>query len=63
MRKIELKELQKIELNMLIELDKFCRKNSINYFLGCGTLCGAAVIGSFFPWDDDIDVIMRRKIN
>ena len=61
MKKIELEEIQKIELDILIELDKFCKKNNINYFLGCGTLCGAAVRKGFFPWDDDIDVLMPRS--
>ena len=61
MKQIKLKELQKLELDMLIKLDKFCRKNNISYFLGCGTLCGAIVRGGFFPWDDDIDVLMPRE--
>lgn len=61
MKKIELKELQELELDMLIKLDKFCKKNNINYFLGCGTLCGAVVREGFFPWDDDVDVLMPRK--
>lgn len=60
MKKIKLEELQKIELDMLVKLDKFCRENDINYFLGCGTLFGASVMKGFFPWDDDIDVIMPR---
>lgn len=61
MKRIELKELQQIELDMLIKLDKFCRKNKINYFLGCGTLFGASVMNKFFPWDDDVDVLMPRS--
>lgn len=61
MKKIKTKEIQKLELDMLIELDKFCKKNKINYFLGCGTLAGAILEKGFFPWDDDIDVLMKRS--
>ena len=61
MRQIELKEIQELELKMLIDLDKFCRKNKIDYFLGCGTLAGAILRKNFFPWDDDIDVLMKRE--
>lgn len=61
MKKIKLKEIQKIELDMLIELDKFCKKNKINYYLGCGTLAGAILEKGFFSWDDDIDILMKRE--
>ena len=61
MKKIKLKEMQKLELDMLTSLDKFCRENNINYFLGCGTLAGAILCKGFFSWDDDIDILMKRE--
>lgn len=55
-----LRKLQKIELEMLIELDRICRKNNIKYTIIGGTLIGAMRNGGFIPWDDDIDVAMLR---
>ncbi len=53
-----LRRVQLIQLDMLIELDKICRKHGIKYVLGAGTLLGAVRHKGFIPWDDDIDVFM-----
>ena len=61
MRLIDIDELKRIELEILCELDKFCRKHKLRYYLCGGTLLGAIRHGGFIPWDDDIDVIMPRS--
>ena len=55
------KELWAIELDMLDELDRVCRKLKVRYFLDGGTLMGAARDGHIIPWDDDVDVAMLRE--
>ena len=52
--------VQKIELDILDAVDRFCREHDINYSLSYGTLIGAVRHQGFIPWDDDIDLMMKR---
>lgn len=57
----ELRKLQLILLDMLIEIDRICKKHSIRYCIIAGTLLGAVRHKAFIPWDDDLDIAMTRN--
>lgn len=54
-------ELRKIQMDILSFVDEFCRKNGIMYSIAGGTLLGAIRHGGYIPWDDDIDIMLRRE--
>lgn len=57
----ELKKLQSIQLEMLIEVDRICKKCNIKYNIIAGTLLGAVRHKGYIPWDDDADVALLRS--
>ena len=56
----DLRRMQSLQLEMLSEFDRVCRKNNIQYSITCGTLLGAVRHKGFIPWDNDVDVTMLR---
>lgn len=57
---IMLRQLQMIQLEMLIEVDRICKICGIKYNIIAGTLLGAVRHGGYIPWDDDADVALLR---
>ena len=57
----ELKCVQALQLHLLVEVDRICRRHAVNYCLLFGTLLGQQRHGGFIPWDDDIDIGMTRE--
>lgn len=55
-----LRRLQLEQLHVLEAIDALCKANGIEYFLDSGTALGAVRHRGFIPWDDDIDIGMRR---
>jgi len=57
----ELRRMQLRILEIMVEIDKLCRKHDIKYWLDGGTLLGAVRHGGFIPWDDDLDICMMQE--
>ncbi|MCI8514966.1 MAG: LicD family protein [Lachnospiraceae bacterium] len=55
-----LRRLQTVQLEMLTEVDRICKKCGIQYNIIAGTLLGAVRHGGYIPWDDDADVAFLR---
>lgn len=57
---IPLDEVKKLLLDLVSDLDGFCREKGIRYALAYGSLIGAIRHKGIIPWDDDIDLWMPR---
>ena len=61
MKPINQTELKQVQLDILNDIHVFCSENGIRYYLFVGTLLGAIRHQGYIPWDDDIDICMRRE--
>ena len=48
-------------IEVLMELNKICTKYGLQWFLSYGSLIGAVRHKGYIPWDDDLDIMMKRK--
>lgn len=57
----DIKEIQKVLLDIIKDLDNIFRKNNLRYYLGGGSALGSIRHQGFIPWDEDLDINMPRK--
>lgn len=55
-----LKRIQNIQIDILKEVMRICKKYNLRYFLLGGSCLGAIRHKGIIPWDDDVDVGMPR---
>lgn len=57
----KLRKLQIAQIILLEKLNEICIKNKIKYSLAYGTIIGSIRHKGFIPWDNDIDIFMKRS--
>ena len=57
----DIKEIQKVILEIIEDLNKIFKENNIRYYLGGGSALGSIRHQGFIPWDEDMDINMPRK--
>lgn len=56
-----LKQAWASQLVVLDVIDSICKKHDIKYFADWGTMLGTVRHGGYVPWDDDMDICMKRE--
>lgn len=58
---IELRSLQQHLVKMYRDIETLCKKHNIEICLAFGNVLGAVRHNGWIPWDDDLDIHMKRE--
>ena len=59
-KKLDIDEIKEVELGVMDYIHSICKEKGINYSLAYGSLLGAVRHRGFIPWDDDLDIALKR---
>ena len=59
-RRLSEEEIKEVEIGVMDYIHNLCQKENINYSLAYGTLLGAVRHKGYIPWDDDVDISLKR---
>ena len=59
-KKLDIDEIKEVELGIMDYIHNICKEKGINYALAYGSLLGAVRHKGFIPWDDDLDIALKR---
>ena len=60
-RQLNEEEIKTLELGVMDYIHNLCERENINYSLAYGTLLGAVRHKGYIPWDDDVDISLKRE--
>ena len=55
-----MKRVWAVEQDIMAEIIRVCKKYHLTYYADYGTLLGAVRHNGFVPWDDDMDIALKR---
>lgn len=61
MRLLKIEEVQIMLLDLMKIVHNFAKEHNLEYYLLGGSALGAVRHNGFIPWDDDIDIGMKRE--
>ena len=61
LKKLDIDEIKEVELGIMDYIHNICKEKGINYSLAYGSLLGAVRHKGFIPWDDDLDIALKRN--